>query len=523
MLRFGLFASLLVLGAALGHAAQQIASPRLSAVTVQWQAALAALASEGLAPGESESERLARLNAASGRYLPDLATSPVPVLLPLDVAAVLRDQANGRADNASNGDDYFAGFRRPHFFFSGPTGYDAAFAIRPAAIAELADIVLADPVEIQISGLALSYELDGPAPEARPVPALESQFPGIRRLVHEGHVRYLFERFGVPYIVAIECFDGRPRPSRLACTQADHIAQRFLAALRIAGGTPQPAASAEPPAVERPQAVSSLFTYHAPGQLYPGSGFRGAPGRADPTVYARLRFPLAEAPASVNSELYPSRYKWRVRAAAADPAYPWRDNFCERRGFVVGQCPAGVGHQGQDIRPASCRAPLGAHLCEPPHDVVAVRDGAILRSPKQEAVYLVINAPNERIRARYLHMDPRKMDEDRLLSGRFVREGETIGQVSNYSQKENGTSYHLHFDLQVATRHGWVYVNPYMSLVVAYEQLIGSRGVQIEDAPASASNGSQGEAAASPKRWRGKRDDAKARAGMPGPINIRDN
>ena len=56
------------------------------------------------------------------------------------------------------------------------------------------------------------------------------------------------------------------------------------------------------------------------------------------------------------------------------------------------------------------------------------------------------------------------MDEDNLLSGRFVREGEAIGQVSNYFRKEAGTSYHLHFDLQVPTRDGWVFVNPYMTL-----------------------------------------------------------
>ena len=35
--------------------------------------------------------------------------------------------------------------------------------------------------------------------------------------------------------------------------------------------------------------------------------------------------------------------------------YPWRDNFCETRDFSVGRCPAGWGHQGQDIRPSFCR------------------------------------------------------------------------------------------------------------------------------------------------------------------------
>ena len=76
-------------------------------------------------------------------------------------------------------------------------------------------------------------------------------------------------------------------------------------------------------------------------------------------------------------------------------------------------------------------------------------------------------------------MLPRKMDEDNLLSGRRVHEGEVIGQVGNFSKKEGGTSYHLHFDVQVPTRDGWVFVNPYMTLVAAYERLIGGRGEEI--------------------------------------------
>jgi hypothetical protein len=112
-----------------------------------------------------------------------------------------------------------------------------------------------------------------------------------------------------------------------------------------------------------------------------------------------------------------------------------------------------------------------------------VRSGAVLRSPKQEAVYIVVNNANEHIRFRYLHMEPRKMDEDNLLSWRYVREGEVIGQVSTYSKKENGTTYHLHFDIQVPTKYGWVFVNPYMTLVVAYERLIGARGTELFEAP----------------------------------------
>jgi len=165
---------------------------------------------------------------------------------------------------------------------------------------------------------------------------------------------------------------------------------------------------------------------------------------------------------------------------------PWRDNFCERRGFSVSQCPAGIGHQGQDVRPLICRPAPNSDRCDPPGDVVAARSGVILRSRRQEAAYLFVNAANEHIRFRYLHMNPRKMDADNLLSGRRVDEGEVIGEVGNYSMREAGTSYHLHFDIQVPTRDGWVFVNPYMTLVAAYERLIGARGTELADASAVA-------------------------------------
>jgi hypothetical protein len=35
--------------------------------------------------------------------------------------------------------------------------------------------------------------------------------------------------------------------------------------------------------------------------------------------------------------------------------------------------------------------------------------------------------------------------------------------------------------MQVPTKAGWVFVNPYMTLVSAYEQLIGARGTEIKD------------------------------------------
>ncbi|MBX9846772.1 MAG: M23 family metallopeptidase [Xanthobacteraceae bacterium] len=472
--------------------------PELSYAQVDWPAALASLADvEALGPtvlanrtrlpGTRNSHpALARLNAVMSAHFAALTSSPVPVLLPFDVAARLRDQAEGHV--AEDDRRYLAGFHAARFFYPGPAGYDAAFAIRPSDIPELADAKFSEPVVVLISGSALLYEIDMPPSAAgQPVATLESEFPGIRKTILEHHLRYTFVRYGVPYSVSVGCFDtASVRHKVPSCRTADQVAQRFLRALRVVGGSPRPLRAAKPWPIERPHKASPTFGYYAPGQIQSGTGFRNKGGRQDYTVYSQIRFPLAEAPAYAGSERYHRGPKTRI----ADPndiqpaqiaQNPWRDNFCERRGFSVSQCPTGIGHQGQDLRPLICRPAPNSDRCDPPGDVVAARGGVILRAPKQEAAYLFVNSANEHIRFRYLHMSPRKMDADNLLSGRRVYEGEVIGEVGNYSMRENGTSYHLHFDIQVPTRHGWVLVNPYMTLVAAYERLIGERGTELVD------------------------------------------
>ena len=61
----------------------------------------------------------------------------------------------------------------------------------------------------------------------------------------------------------------------------------------------------------------------------------------------------------------------------------------------------------------------------------------------------------------------------------MVREGDVIGKVGNYQRRERATTYHLHFDMQVPTKYGWVFVNPYMTLVAAYERAINARGREL--------------------------------------------
>jgi hypothetical protein len=326
--------------------AQGMKSPRISHATVDWDALEADLgAIEGLeanaaaivndprTAAEARAERLGRLNLAMGERFGGIAASPVPVLLPFETAADLRDRAlarNATADAAiAPIAKYLSGFQAVPFFHAGPGGYDAVVVARGQDMRDL-------------------------------------------------RIRY----------------------SR----------------------------AVEPNTVERPDALSTDFTYHSPGHLLSGTGFKGKTGVADYTVSSKIRFPLADAPAFANSQSFTNwgklrgdrgvglgmrgrtaAYRCKVNShplirdesAPANFSYPWRDNFCEHRFFFVGQCPGGLGHQGQDIRPASCKQRIaGANRREPYlHEVVAVREWTVLRAPGTEALFIVVNAPNERMRA----------------------------------------------------------------------------------------------------------------------------
>jgi len=228
--------------------------------------------------------------------------------------------------------------------------------------------------------------------------------------------------------------------------------------------------------------MSPDFTYRPPGDIVAHSASRKMNGRVDYTAYSQIRFPLEKAPAFAHSQSFRPRKSDKLDELSVGPtSYPWQDNFCEARSFGVGQCASGFGHQGQDMRPAPCPPhDDGPEHCDPKQRaVVAVRDAVLIRSPKQQAATLQVNTRNEHIRFRYMHMDPSAMDADGVLNGRHVGEGEKIGVVSNYLDRPNGTTRHLHFDVQVFTRDGWLWINPYVTLVSAYERLIHGRGREV--------------------------------------------
>lgn len=490
----GLIGGLLLLCAG-GRAAvaEEFRTPSISVMRVDWRAAIDQLRSEinahplvasdfTFVPRRTVSRvdprslpALVQLNAVTSQLFTGISQSPVPVLLPFDPAAYLEAQAGGAPGLSPARDQADL---RADLFGAGPSGYDAVFSLQPGAGDGLPQRVFANPVEVQITGSLLVYDIaDAAGGKGEPVKSLAAQYPDLRRFIREGYVRYAFTRFGVPYVVSIQCLDSVPKARRLACREAYPVAERFLKALHVAGGqrmAPRPDIASE--IAERPAERSPDFTYRRPGDIIASGGYRKQTGRVDFMAYSQIRFPLENVPAFIGSQSFGRRDK----AELPGSSYPWRDDFCEARAFNVGQCESGFGHQGEDIRPAPCPVQDGTERCDPKQQgVVAVRDAVVIRAPKQQALTLQINSGTEHIRFRYMHMNPPTMDTDGLLNGRTVFEGEKIGVVSNYLDHPNGTSRHLHFDVQVFTRDGWIWVSPYVTLISAYERLIGGRGHEI--------------------------------------------
>ncbi|MDB5584045.1 MAG: peptidase [Bradyrhizobium sp.] len=501
-------ASFILLPASLAVAvADEFRTPAVSAVRIEWRAAVDQLRTEiNSRPAVASAFTFAgqrRLPAHDPRTMPALlqlngVTSPiftgigrsrVPVLLPFDTAAFLEARLSGAPASLSPA-RFQADFRAADLFDAGPAGYDAVFSLEPGAGDGMPQRTFAKPVEVQITGSSLIYDVSDPlGGKGEPVRSLTAEFPDLRRFIREGYVRYAFTRFGVPYVVSIQCLDSTPRPRRLACREAYPVAERFLKALRVAGGLPsRPRMDLPSTVAERPLQRSPDFSYRPAGDIIANTGFRKQGGRADFTAYSQIRFPLEKAPAFAHSQSFMKRRaREKTDEAAGGNAghsggyhsgYPWQDNFCEARSFGVGQCAGGFGHQGQDIRAGECAVVSeGSDKCDPRQQgVVAVRDSIVIRSPKQQAVTLQVNSRTEHIRFRYMHMNPVSLDADGVLNGRLVAEGERFGVVSNYLDYPNGTSRHLHFDVQVFTRDGWLWVNPYVTLISAYERLIRGRG-----------------------------------------------
>ena len=291
--------------------ADDFKTPAVSAVHVEWRAVLDQLRSEISATPSVASAftfsgqrrvpasdprstpALMQLNAVTSKIFTGIDRSPIPVLLPFDTAAFLDARANGVPASLSLA-KYQADFRPVDLFDAGQSGYDAVFSLEPGAGDGLPQRTFIKPVEVQITGSILTYDINDPlAGRGEPVKTLQAQFPDLRRFIREGYVRYAFTRFGVPYVVSIQCLDSVPRERRLACREAYPIAERFLKALRIAGGEPSRVrADIISEITERPAQWSADFSYRPVGDLISNSGYRRQGGRVDFTAYSQIRFPL---------------------------------------------------------------------------------------------------------------------------------------------------------------------------------------------------------------------------------------
>ena len=306
--------------------ADEFRTPGISAVRVEWRSVLDQLRSEiNTQPAVASAftfsgqrrlpafdprstPALVQLNAVTSQIFAGIGRSPVPVLLPFDTAAFLDARLNG-APASLLLSRYQADFRPADLLDAGPAGYDAVFSLEPGAGDGMPQRTFAKPVEVQITGSILTYDIRDPlGGKGEPVKALSAQFPDLRRFIREGYVRYAFTRFGVPYVVSIQCLDSTPRALRLACREAYPVAERFLKALRIAGGQPsRPPMDIPSGIAERPGEKSSDFTYRPAGDIITDSGFRKQGGRTDFTAYSQIRFPLEKPPAFVHSQSFRNR------------------------------------------------------------------------------------------------------------------------------------------------------------------------------------------------------------------------
>jgi hypothetical protein len=209
------------------------------------------------------------------------------------------------------------------------------------------------------------------------------------------------------------------------------------------------------------------FSFLPVGDLLPESG----PGFTDETVYRPdMLFPTEDA-VFLNSQVY--RYGGMHgdlngmnggQCNAENYAYPWQDTFCEKRSRNQELCPGG-GHEGLDIRPATCEKNA--------HWAVAVEDARVVDIRRH---WVTLQTADGTL-YNYLHLD---MGALQVEFGDDVIKGERIGRISNDFFNSSGdrtsTTIHLHFEMyenytdDADEEPLFTKVNPYMTLVAAYDR-----------------------------------------------------
>lgn len=242
------------------------------------------------------------------------------------------------------------------------------------------------------------------------------------------------------------------------------------------------------------------FNYHKAGSLKPKTAHgAGSVGDTKTTlVDPTMRFPLEAPPAFANSQVFAkggncygrgkdcpydlvkfANGEWHAKFSQKDPEnfkYPWRDNFCEDRGYRTVQCAASAnGHQGQDIRPKTAEIDK--------YYVVAVHDGTVSWQSSNLTLTRVARpseGPAYRINYVYRHINPSK----KLVASGLAKQGQRLAYVANF-QGTDRTTVHLHFEIVMPFVHNGKtkigVVNPYKSLVAAYERLLDQQGKELAE------------------------------------------
>ena len=491
-------------------------SPQLSADLKQVAPRLRVRAGEHLAKyaGKDGMLPIALLNGVMSDLFPGVAAIPIPVLVPFETKRFFDDKQNVRTSRrplrANEHRSYLHGAGVAMQLIPGTTGYDALITYEPDALKALG-ISSTRRRLVHMAGTALSY---GGAQSGEAVEDMQRDYPGLRRHPGYDEVAYTFRRYGAPYLLMVSCSNESPDPNAFKCDQAETLLRAAVRNLQLIGGAPlvvkARATSRNPP---RPKRTSSDFSYYPPGKLLEGTGDDGMDGSTDANVYGDIRFPIQTPPNFGQSQVFMHRGNCLSTPDTTDHmvflpkqpgdkharyhckqntkellhweghpenyAPPWRDNFCEARGGAPNstlECPAKRGHQGQDIRARNCPGPADAESCKPDvHEVVAVAAGNACRDGNK----MRLKFDTTSLYYVYLHMNTNTMDAAGMRDQHCtaVAEGKVIGKVGNFQDKRGGTTTHLHLEIHPVDLYSRF--NPYMTLVRAYEQLIGAKGKEL--------------------------------------------
>jgi murein DD-endopeptidase MepM/ murein hydrolase activator NlpD len=216
-------------------------------------------------------------------------------------------------------------------------------------------------------------------------------------------------------------------------------------------------------------ATASDFSYRSPGQLMPSNSGQG--NANDRRIYApQIGIPMKLDPGQY---MFANSQVWRKGGSqggdqcdSANYSMPWVDDFCEKRSRLTPLCPTGMGHQGVDVRPPICRPKASV-------DAIAVSDGTIIGvNPYTSSVTLKERQSGTVFL--YLHLEPPTI---RVAVGNKVKQGDSLGRISNFMNGKPQTTVHLHFEIKqnisVDGKVTYVNVPPYASLVNAHRAWLG--------------------------------------------------